>query len=118
MDEQEGAGPFHGTEPAAFKEGSGTGKSFDPQSLSSNVPTRLIVFWQFSGPFQMFTPGGVLIVLPPKYADEIRNDERLSFSAWMEKVSFDGLTREPIGNADICRRTSSSGTLSSRLSTR
>ncbi|GME34527.1 Cytochrome p450 [Neofusicoccum parvum] len=45
---------------------------------------------QFSGPFQLFNPAGVLLVVPPKYAEEIRNDERLSFNAWMEKNFFVG----------------------------
>lgn len=46
---------------------------------------------QFSGPFQLFNPSGPLLVIPPKYADEIRNDERLSFNAFMEKVSCSNL---------------------------
>ncbi|KAL1639495.1 hypothetical protein SLS58_007927 [Diplodia intermedia] len=45
---------------------------------------------KFSGPFQMFNPSGVLLVIPPKFADEIRNDERLSFNAFMEKTFFVG----------------------------
>ncbi|KAB2576303.1 Cytochrome p450 [Lasiodiplodia theobromae] len=43
---------------------------------------------KFSGPFQIFNPSGALLVIPPKYADEIRNDERLSFNAFMEKTFF------------------------------
>ncbi|OJD34743.1 cytochrome p450 [Diplodia corticola] len=45
---------------------------------------------KFSGPFQLFNPSGAILVIPPKYADEIRNDERLSFNAFMEKTFFVG----------------------------
>lgn len=38
-------------------------------------------------PFRMLGPGMLVTILPPEYADEIRNDKRLSFSTVVAKVS-------------------------------
>lgn len=38
-------------------------------------------------PFRMLGPGVLVTILPPEYADEIRNDKRLDFSKVVAKVS-------------------------------
>ena len=41
---------------------------------------------QFGGPFQVMTGTGPVIVLPNRYADEIRNNPLLSFTKFIMKV--------------------------------
>lgn len=41
---------------------------------------------QFCGPFQVMTGTGPVIVLPNRYADEIRNNPSLSFTKFVMKV--------------------------------
>ncbi|GME34330.1 Cytochrome p450 [Neofusicoccum parvum] len=40
---------------------------------------------QFSGPFQVITPVGAKVMLPGRFASEIKNDSRLSFGEWLAR---------------------------------
>lgn len=39
-------------------------------------------------PFQVIGNTGPLIILPPKFMDEVRNDDRATFGAWLKKDFF------------------------------
>ncbi|OCK76206.1 cytochrome P450 [Lepidopterella palustris CBS 459.81] len=39
-------------------------------------------------PFQVIATNGPLIVIPPKYTEEIRLDERMTFKSWLKKDFF------------------------------
>lgn len=54
--------------------------------LLSRLHASTLICQQFSGCFQVITTSGPKLILPGKFADEIRNDTRMDFRRAIHKV--------------------------------